>query len=71
VEAGSNTSTVTLRVVGGGSIENTASVVKKACLSVRYLAVDVFYCRVLYALSSNGLFSKNLSPRERVYGTDA
>jgi hypothetical protein len=43
-------------------------VVKNACLLVRYLTMDILYCRVLlYALPNNGLFTKNLYPRERVY----
>jgi hypothetical protein len=49
-------------------IGNTSSVVKNTCLLARYLATDVLYCRVfLYALPNNCLFTKNLSPRERVY----
>jgi hypothetical protein len=49
-------------------IQNTSSVVKNVCLLIRYLAMDVLYCRVLlYALPSNWLFTKHLSLRERVY----
>jgi hypothetical protein len=35
---------------------------------VRYLAMGVLYCSVLvYALPTNELFIKNISPLERVY----
>jgi hypothetical protein len=59
-----HTGSVPLTWSRGASIENTASAVKTACLLVCYLAIDVLYCRVLlYPLPSNGLFNKNLSPR--------
>jgi hypothetical protein len=47
--------------------ENTVSIVKKACLLVRYLTNDVIYCLVLYALRNNRLFTKNMSPWQRIY----
>jgi hypothetical protein len=45
----------------------TACIVYEACVPRCCLATDVLLLRVLYALTSNGLFTTNLSPGECLY----